>query len=132
MKMVVAVSAACDVALVWWFVTTKTISMFDMLWVAWCVIGHIAIYVAAVTRSPSARTALCEFADVALWIAMFSAILLRNQRLFYMAMTVLVVVCGLYLTNDNKCLLTGRRWDTLVFLEHRWMGTDIQQRPYGS
>ena len=120
MKVAVAVSAACDVALVWWYTSTDSIATFDMLWVVWCVIGHIAIYVAAVTPTPSVRTALCEFADVALWSAMLSACFLNNQTLFYMAMTVLAAVCCLYVTNDHKCLLTGRRCDTLAELEHTW------------
>jgi hypothetical protein len=51
-----------------------------------------------------------------LWLAMVGSVFLTSTLLFGMSMVVFMVIVILYYTNGNKCLLTGRRWDSISLL----------------
>ena len=117
MKVVVGVSVCCDVALLsWWLFSPEPLVRYDAIWASGCVCGHVAIYIAALTHSPSLRTNLCEFADWLLWVSMVGSVFLTSVTLFRMSMVLLAVVVILYYANNKTCLLTGRQWDTVAAL----------------
>ena len=87
-----------------------SLNLFDKLWLAACVTGHVGVYTSYAVKRSHHKRWLRVFSDYVLWCAMAAAPLLRSKSLLGIAVGSMTGVGALYYVHDEQCVLTGTQW----------------------